>query len=267
VSAFLATDCSRSSDGFGRSGFLHPGGQSNNGIRPLIKVVIFGGKGGGTLAAQTAQALARVHGSHRLVGYLNDRLDIGTPLHGGEVVGRFDDWPQFDDDVFFVAPLHKAGCIQGNARRIVDLGIPASRWAALVDPLANKAEGVVVGGGSVISALTQIGPDSSIGTHCFLRAGALVSHDVQVSDFVFLGQASVVGGYSQIESGAHIGPGAVIREKITIGRFALVAMGAVVVTSVPPFAVVRGVPARISDYIKPMDQVVEDRGHGVCGAP
>jgi hypothetical protein len=219
----------------------------------LIKLVIFGGKGGGTLAAQIVQALSRVRGSHQLIGYLNDRLDIGTPLHGGQVVGRFDDWAKFDDDIFFVAPLHKAGWIQGNARRIVDLGIPASRWLALVDPLANRAEGAVVGGGSVVSALTQIGPDSSIGSHCFLRPGALVSHDVQISDFVFLGQASVVGGYTQIDVGVHVGPGAVIREEITIGKFALVAMGAVVVKSVPPFAIVSGVPARISDYVKLMD--------------
>jgi NDP-sugar pyrophosphorylase family protein len=215
--------------------------------------MIFGGRGGGTLAAQTVQALSRVDGSHQLVGYLNDRLDIGTPLHGGQVVGRFDDWPQFDDDVFFVAPLHKAGWMQRNARRIIDLGIPAARWVALIDPLANKADGVVVGGGSVVSAITQIGPNSSIGSHCFFRPGALVSHDVEISDFVFLGQASVVGGYTQIEVGAHIGPGAVIREEITIGQYSLVAMGAVVVESVPPFAIVSGVPARISDYITPID--------------
>jgi acetyltransferase-like isoleucine patch superfamily enzyme len=218
-----------------------------------MKVVIFGGKGGGTLAAQTVQMLSRTYGSHQLIGYLNDRYEIGTPLYGATVVGRFDDWRQFDDDVFFVAPLHKAGWIQGNARRIVDLGVPPSRWGVLIDPQANKAENALVGGGTVVSAIAQVGPDSSIGSHCFLRPGAIVSHDVEISDFVFLGQTSVIGGYSRIETGSHIAPGAIIRDEVTVGRFSLVAMGAVVAKSVPPFAVVRGVPARITGYIMPIN--------------
>jgi carbonic anhydrase/acetyltransferase-like protein (isoleucine patch superfamily) len=219
----------------------------------LIKFVIFGGKGGGTLAAHTVQVLSRTYGSHQLIGYLNDRYEIGTPLYGATVIGRFDDWRQFDDDVFFVAPLHKAGWIQRNARRIMDLGVPPSRWASLIDPLANKAENTPVGGGSIVSAIAQVGPDSSVGCHSFLRPGAIVSHDVEVSDFVFLGQTSVIGGYSRAETGVHIAPGAIIRDEVTVGRFALVAMGAVVTKNVPPFAIVRGVPARITGYITAID--------------
>ena len=225
-----------------------------------MKVVIFGGKGGGTLAAQTVLALSRAHGSHQLLGYLNDKYEVGTPLHGGAIIGRFEDWSQFDDDVFFVAPLHKVGSIQENAHRIENLRIPVSRWVALVDPHAITAEGVSVEGGSVVSAMGQIGPDSRIGSHCFLRPGAIVSHDVEISDFVFLGQTSLVGGYSRVETGAHIAPGAIIRNEITVGRFAIVGMGAVATKSVPPFAIVQGVPARITGYVTSVDQPV--RAHG-----
>jgi len=219
----------------------------------MMKVVIFGGKGGGTLAAQTVQALSRAAGSHQLVGYLNDKYEIGTPLHGGTIIGGFHDWRRFDDDVFFVAPLHKVGSMQQNARRIGNLGIPDSRWISLIDPQAIKAENALVENGSVVSAVGQIGPDSSIGSHCFLRPGAIVSHDVEISDFVFLGQTSVIGGYSNVETGAHIAPGAIIGNEITVGRFSVVGMGAVVTKSVPPFAVVYGVPACVTGYIEAMD--------------
>ena len=219
----------------------------------MIKVAVFGGKGGGTLAAQTVQTLSRVHGSHRLIGYLNDRLDLGMPLHGGAVIGRFEDWTSLGGDVAFVAPLHKAGAMPANARRIIDLDIPASRWAVLVDPLANTADNVLIGEGSVVSAMTQIGPDSCIGSHCFLRAGAIVSHDVSISDYVYLGQTSVVAGYSRVETGAHIAPGAIVRDGVTVGQFALVGMGAVVTKDVPPFAIVHGIPARITGSLKPAD--------------
>jgi hypothetical protein len=52
------------------------------------------------------------------------------------IAGRFDDWRQLENDVGFVAPLHKAGAMELNAHRIVGLGLPDARWATLVDPLA-----------------------------------------------------------------------------------------------------------------------------------
>jgi UDP-3-O-[3-hydroxymyristoyl] glucosamine N-acyltransferase len=217
----------------------------------LINIAIFGGKGGGTLAAQTVLSLSRARGSCRLTGYLNDRLDIGAPLHGGAVIGRFEDLARLGDDVSFVAPLHKAGFMQANARRIASLGVPAERWAALVDPLANVADGVPIGGGSVLAGGAQAGPDAAIGAHCFLRAGAIVSHDVTIGDYVYLGQTSVVGGYSRVGAGAHIAPGAIIRDGISVGEFALVGMGAVVTKDVPPFAIVQGVPARVTGVVTP----------------
>lgn len=219
----------------------------------LIKVMIFGGKGGGTLAAQTVQALDHACGSHRLSGYLNDRLEHGTVLFGGAVSGRFDDWRRFEEDVQFTAPLHKAGAMQLNARRIAGLRIPGSRWAVLVDPRAVTAEGARIGAGSVVSANGQIGPDSVVGAHCFVRPGAIISHDVTICDFVYLGQTSVVCGYSSIETGAHIAPGAIIRDSVGIGRFALVTMGSVVTRNVPPFAIMRGNPARVTGYVDPID--------------
>lgn len=215
----------------------------------MIKIAIFGGKGGGTLAAQTALALGA--GACRLVGYLNDRLEKAVPLHGGAVVGRFDDWALLENDVRFVAPLHKAGAMQENAARIAGLGIPPARWATLVDPRAILADDARAGAGSVVAAAAHIGPDSTVGAHCFLRAGAIVSHDVTVGDYVYLGQNSVVGGYSRIGAGVHVAPGAVIRDGVSVGQFAVVGMGAVVTRDVPPFAVVTGVPARISGAITP----------------
>lgn len=221
--------------------------------------MIFGGKGGGTLAAQTVQALDRAYGSHRLSGYLNDRLEQGAVLFGGAVGGRFDDWPSFEDDVHFAAPLHKAGAMELNARRIAALGIPEPRWAVLVDPRAVTAEGARIGPGSVVSANGQIGPDSLIGAHCFVRPGAIISHDVNISDFVYLGQTSVVCGYSSIETGAYIAPGAIIRDGVGVGRFALVTMGSVVTRNVPPFAIVRGNPARVTGYVDPIDAAAPDQ--------
>ncbi|MBX9774054.1 MAG: hypothetical protein K2Y71_06535 [Xanthobacteraceae bacterium] len=81
--------------------------------------------------------------------------------------------------------------------------------------------------------------------HTVVRAQAQVSHDVTLGDFVFVGGGSVVSGYCKLHAGAYVGPGAVLRDSITVGRFAVVGVGAVVVADVPDFAVVAGNPARL----------------------
>src|ERR1700712_3374727 len=126
-----------------------------------------------------------------------------------------------------------------NARRIVGFGIPDARWTTLVDPRTITVEGARIGFGSIVSANGQIGPDSSVGAHCFVRAGSIVSHDVIVSNFVYLGQNSVILGYSTIERGSHIA-GAIVRDGTKVGRFARVTLGSVVTSDVPPYVILRG---------------------------
>ena len=53
---------------------------------------------------------------------------------------------------------------------------------------------------------------------------------------------------TRVKHGASIGGGAVLLPGITIGENAMVAAGAVVTQSVPPHAIVKGNPARITGY-------------------
>jgi acetyltransferase EpsM len=214
------------------------------------KIAILGGKGGGTIAAQTVLNLARTSGSHALAGYLNDGMPVGSELHGGRVLCGFDDWPRLDPAIQFVAPLHNAGRVQRNVTRIVGLGIPAARWVRLIDPLAIVADGAGIGHGSVVSALAHLSPDSAVGAHCFLRAGAIVSHDVVLGDFVYVGFHATICGYARIERGAHIAPGAILRDSVTVGEFAVVGLGAVVTKDVPAYSVVAGNPAQVIQTIE-----------------
>jgi hypothetical protein len=47
-----------------------------NGLAP-VKVAVFGGKRGGTLAVQTIRVLERALRSHQFVAYLNNRIEKG----------------------------------------------------------------------------------------------------------------------------------------------------------------------------------------------
>ncbi|MBK5926495.1 serine O-acetyltransferase [Rhodobaculum claviforme] len=77
-----------------------------------------------------------------------------------------------------------------------------------------------------------------------------IGSDVTIRQNTTLGIARTdnLAGRPRIEDGVDIGAGAVIVGDITVGRGAVVGANAVVTRSVPPNAVVGGVPARVIGY-------------------
>lgn len=207
-------------------------------------MVILGGKGGGTMAADTLARISAAGKPFAFAGYLNDRMSVGEELTGGKVLGRFNEWSGLPEKTAFVAPLHKAKHIQDIARRIRGLKIPDQRWSVLIDPTANVSESATFGHGTVVYASAWVGPDTVIGSHAAIRQNAVVSHDVRLGDFVYVGPNAILTGYSRIRDGAHVAPGSVIVNGCEVGAYSVVGAGAVVIRDVPEFAIVAGNPAR-----------------------
>lgn len=131
----------------------------------------------------------------------------------------------------------------------------------------------------------RIGKNCNIGGHCFIESGVSVGDNttikngnmlwegVTLEEGVFVGPQVIFTNdlrprsprlpqakerYLQkahwlvptlVKQGASLGAGAVILAGVTIGEFALVAAGSVVTRDVPPYAVVKGNPARVSGCV------------------
>ncbi len=135
---------------------------------------------------------------------------------------------------------------------------------------AQVREGVVIGRDCIVGKGVYIDFDVAVGSNVKIQNGALLYHGLTVEDGVFIGpQACLTNdvypraitpdgalksaddwtvGPTLIRYGASIGAGAVILPNVTVGRFALVAAGAVVTHSVPDHGLVMGVPARLVGY-------------------
>jgi len=178
-----------------------------------------------------------------------------------------------------VAGLHTTADVDGYA------GAGSIVWHyAQVREGASLGENVIVGRGA------YIGTGVHVGNNCKIQNYALVYEPAYLEDGVFIGPAVVLtndhfpravnpDGSSKsahdwepvgvtIREGASIGARAVCVAPVTVGRWALVAAGAVVVKDVPDFALVVGVPARRVGWVGragvPLEEIVGEPGVYRC---
>jgi len=75
-----------------------------------------------------------------------------------------------------------------------------------------------------------------IGDDVIVMAGAVINHDCIVEDGVIITSNVALAGTVFVMEGANVGQSATVHQRTVIGAHAMVAMGAAVVRSIPPFA-------------------------------
>ena len=155
--------------------------------------------------------------------------------------------------------------------------------------LAQVREGAKLGANCIVGRGAYVGTGVVMGDSCKLQNYALVYEPARLEDGVFVGPAVVFtndhfprsvspdGTLKRgddweavgvtVREGASVGARAVCVAPVTIGRWAMVAAGAVVTKDVPDFALVAGVPARRIRWVGHAGVPLEPAGDGLWRCP
>ena len=132
--------------------------------------------------------------------------------------------------------------------------------------LARVRSGAKIGSKTIIGRSAYIDTDVQIGANCKVQNNALIYSPAVIADGVFIGPGAILTNdlnprainetgtqksatdwkvqRVEILYGASIGAGAICVAPVTIGSWAMVGAGAVVIKNVPDFALVVGNPAK-----------------------
>jgi sugar O-acyltransferase (sialic acid O-acetyltransferase NeuD family) len=204
---------------------------------PLILVAASG-------LAREVLALVRAHGSHDVVGFLDDDVARhGTTLDGVPVLGGLDAVTEHPDAELLVC-AGKGASRERIVERLDGLGVFPIRYATVVHPGVDVPDGCEVGVGSVVLAGVALTAAVTVGSHVVVMPNVTLTHDCVLQDFSTVCAGVALGGSVVVGRAAYLGMNASVRENVRVGEGATLGMGAALLVDQPDGETWAGVPAR-----------------------
>ena len=197
-----------------------------------MRIAIFGTGGMGRETADLCRAKAV-----RDLVFVCD--DPSEPVDGIEVISP-SELLKDDHLIFSVGSSRDRRALSGR--------FAGQPLATVISRTAIVAPTASVGEGSLICDYCVVNNAAKVGRHFQANVFSQVSHDCIIGDYVTFGPRVSCNGWVCIEDDVFVGAGAVIRNgsserRLTIGRGAVIGMGAVVTCDVRPGVTAFGVPA------------------------
>lgn len=202
--------------------------------------------GAGGFGREVAWAVERINAQRptwNLLGFMDDNDIIqGTEINGYKVLGKSSDVSKYPDAYFVVA----VGASRIREKIVSNMKAvnPSIKFGTVIDPSAEMSNHVTIGEGTIICAHAIITVNISIGSHVIINLDCTVGHDAVLEDFVILYPSVNISGFCRIGHGCEMGTGTQIIQGKTVGDYAIVGAGAVVVRDIPEKCTAVGSPAK-----------------------
>jgi sugar O-acyltransferase (sialic acid O-acetyltransferase NeuD family) len=203
-------------------------------------MVIIGAKG---LAKELLQIVEDSNNTKNLVFFDDINLDEPTLLYDKYPVLKTEEEVinHFRSDNRFILGLGSPKLRGKLYKRFKAIG---GELYNLIDKTTTIGSYVTLGEGLTLMSGVKISNGVKIGKGLLAYYDSIITHDVEIGDFVELSPGCKLLGHVKIGDQVHVGAGAIILSNVIIADNAIVGAGAVVTKNVNFGETVAGVPAR-----------------------
>lgn len=180
-----------------------------------------------------------------ILGFLNDLKEYhGKKFMGIQVLGGEKMIPGLKKDkntVFF----NNVNSTLSDRRKIASiLDKHNCQVVSLIHPSIN-VKYAKIGYGSILVEGCVVGINAKIGNYLTCRFGTIISHNVILGDFVYLGPRVTLCGFSILEDGVYLGAGSTILPYVRVGAGSVIGAGSLVTKDILPGVIAYGNPAKV----------------------
>ncbi|MQP24738.1 acetyltransferase [Flavobacterium sp. LMO8] len=208
----------------------------------MKQIVIVGAGGLGREVKCLIDAINKVSPTYTLLGFYDDGFAKGTLINGLPVLGNILDLISQGSDLAVAVAIGTPKV----KHKVVDLlKSKLFSYPVLIHPTVIISDDeVIIGQGTIICAGAILTCNIGIGDFVLLNLSCTVGHDTKLHDYSSFMPGVHISGEVIIESSVYVGTGATIINGVTVGRETIVGAGAVVVKSLPSCVTAVGTPAK-----------------------
>lgn len=207
--------------------------------------IVVGGGGFGKEVLWTALSLNTIDQQYDILGYCDDDpAKKGQMIYDYSVLGT----PEEVDANIGEKPCFTCSIGDNEVRAQVVARVLALGWTpvSIIHPSVIIADDVVIGDGSYVGPQAILCPNATIGNHAIVNIGSTIGHDSVLGDFAQVSPGGRVSGASVLKEGALMGSNAVVAQRKSVGRYAILGACSLAMNDIPDTATAVGIPARVT---------------------
>ncbi|MFG1525546.1 acetyltransferase [Halobacteriovorax sp. RZ-3] len=196
--------------------------------------------GAGGLGSEVAW-LAETTGEYKVLGFLDDNLEINSKFHQYDVLGKVTDASKFSNCSFAIAVGSP------RTRKLIYNKLKENKiqkFPNIISKRATLSNTVSLGEGNIICEGTIITTNISIGDFNLINLNCTVGHDSIIKNFTTVAPIAAISGNVTLEDLTEVGTGACIRQGITLHQGSMLGMGSVLTKDIPEETIFIGSPAK-----------------------
>jgi sugar O-acyltransferase (sialic acid O-acetyltransferase NeuD family) len=175
-------------------------------------------------------------GKFRIIGILDNNLDIRTKILEYEVIGKDDDIEKIISGqfckirwgVYFIVTIGQIKTAEPRIRIFEKLCALNAKICTVISPLAYVSKYSIIGEGTIVMHHAMINSNARVGKNCIINSKALVEHDAVICNHCHISTAAVINGSAKIEESSFVGSNSVVINNAYISHSSFIKSGEMV---------------------------------------